>query len=93
MIEAPEQKREGYYFGAMDEEAIETLYKEATHYRKENKVTISYEKKSLKAHLKGADRAMARYCAIIGEDELKNGKLWVKDLEEKKEALVDFKAT
>jgi len=91
MIEVPKIKREGYYFGAMDEEAIETLYKEATHYRKENKVTISYEKKSLKAHLKGADRAMARYCAIIGGNELKNKKLWVKDLEEKKEILIDLK--
>jgi histidyl-tRNA synthetase len=91
MIEAPEIKRDGYYFGAMDEEAIKTLYKEASLYRKDNKVTISYEKKSLKAHLKGADRAMARYCAIIGEDELKNGKLWVKDLEEKREILVDLK--
>jgi len=91
MIEAPNQKREGYYFGAMDEEAIETLYKEAALYRKDNKVTISYEKKSLKAHLKGADRAMARYCAIIGEDELKNKKLWIKDLEQKSESLVDLK--
>jgi histidyl-tRNA synthetase len=75
----------------MDEEAIKTLYKEASLYRKDNKVTISYEKKSLKAHLKGADRAMARYCAIIGEDELKNGKLWVKDLKEKKESLIELK--
>jgi len=91
MIEAPSQKREGYYFGAMDEEAISTLYKEAALYRQDNKVTISYEKKSLKAHLKGADRAMARYCAIIGEDELKNKKLWIKDLEEKSETSVDLK--
>jgi len=92
MIEAPELKREGYYFGAMDEEAITTLYKEASFYRKDNKVTISYEKKSLKAHLKGADRAMARYCAIIGENELKEGKLWVKDLIKKSEVLIDIKS-
>ncbi len=92
MIEVPTEEREGYYFGAMDEEALSTLYKEATFYRKDEKVTISYEKKSLKAHLKGADRAMARYCAIIGEDELKNGKLWIKDLVEKKEELIKFKS-
>ena len=92
MIEVPETKREGYYFGAMDDEAIQTLYKEATFYRKDNKVTVSYEKKSLKAHLKGADRAMARYCAIIGENELKEGKLWVKDLVQKSELLVDLKS-
>jgi len=91
MIETPKQTREGYYFGAMDEEAIKTLYKEANHYRKDHKVIVSYDKKSLKAHLKAADREMARYCVVIGENELKDGKLWVKDLVEKKELLVDFK--
>ena len=90
MIEAPQNKREGYYFGAMDEEAINELYIQATHFRKEQKVNISYEKKSLKAHLKGADKANARYCAIIGENELKNKKLWIKDLELKEEKLIDF---
>jgi len=92
MIEAPLLQREGYYFGAMDEEAVKTLYKEATLYRKDNKVTISYEKRSLKAHLKAADKVMARYCAVIGENELKDGKLWVKDLEQKSESFLDFKS-
>ncbi len=90
MIEAPTQKREGYYFGAMDEEAIKELYIQAYHFRKDNHVNISYEKKSLKAHLKGADKANARYCAIIGENELKDKKLWIKDLELKEEKRIDF---
>ena len=90
MIESPKEKREGYYFGAMDEEAISELYIQATQFRKEEKVNISYEKKSLKAHLKGADKANARYCAIIGENELKDKKLWIKDLELKEEKLIDF---
>lgn len=91
MIEAPTSPREGYYFGALDEEAIETIYTQATIYRKEHKVTISHDKRTLKAHLKAADKSNARYCAIIGEDELKNNKLWIKDLEEKQESLVDCK--
>ncbi len=90
MIETPQTTREGYYFGAMDEEAINELFKQATQFRKEKKVNISYEKKSLKAHLKGADKANARYCAIIGENELKDKKLWIKDLELKEEKLIDF---
>jgi len=91
MIEVPSTPRQGYYFGAMDEEAIEIVYTQACIYRKEHKVTISHDKRSLKAHLKAADKSNARYCAIIGEDELKNNKIWIKDLEEKQESLVDCK--
>ena len=91
MIEVPMTKREGYYFGAIDEDAIEVIYTQATIFRKEHKVTISYDKKSLKAHLKAADKINVKYCAIIGEDELKADKIWIKDLEEKIESLVDCK--
>ena len=90
MIELPKTKRVGYYFGAMEDEAIEELYKQASYFRKKEKVTLSYDKKSLKAHLKGADKANSRYCVIIGENELKERKLWIKDLELKEEKLIDF---
>jgi len=87
MIELKEEQRKGYYFGALCEEAKERLFQEATTQRKSAKVLQNYEVKSLKAHLKGADKANARYCAILGEDELKNAQLWVKDLVEKTEEM------
>ena len=86
MIHLPEKPREGYYFGALSPEAQTALFKEAQATRKEHKVTLNYDVKSLKAHLKGADKAHARYCAIIGEDELKTGVVWIKDLVEKQES-------
>ncbi len=85
MIEVPQTSREGYYFGALCPQAIDTVFKVATKQRQSDKVTLSYEKKSLKAHLKAADRSNARYCAVIGEDELANQTIWIKDLEEKTE--------
>jgi histidyl-tRNA synthetase len=85
MIDLPKEKREGFYFGAIDERAKEKLYKKALQYRKDHKVILNYDIKSLKAHLKGADKANARYCAIIGEDELQKDKIWIKDLETKEE--------
>ncbi len=91
LITLPMKSRSGYYFGAMDEEAITTLYLQANKYRKEYPVTISYDKKSLKAHLKSADKINARYCAIIGENELKDKKIWIKDLEKKEERMEDFR--
>ncbi len=87
MIELEEDSREGYYFGALCEEAKEVLFREAYKQRSSDKVIQNYEVKSLKAHLKGADKANARYCAVLGEDELKNSILWVKDLVEKTEEM------
>jgi histidyl-tRNA synthetase len=90
LIEMPESKREGYYFGAMDEEAVELVISLAQAKRKSEKATVLYASKNLKNHLKNADKANARYCAIIGENEFKNNQIWVKDLEEKTETLIDL---
>jgi len=71
IIELPQKQRDGYYFGIMSEEAEDLILKVAKKYRKENKIILSYDIRSLKAHLKSADKANARFCAVIGEDELK----------------------
>lgn len=86
LIKMPELTREGYYFGAMDEEAISTVYKIGMKKRLNDKVTIGYKARNLKAHLKAADKADAQYCVILGENELNNGTLWVKDLLNKTES-------
>ncbi len=88
LVQMPEQAREGIYLGAMTEEAVETLFPIATAKRKETKVTLEYASKGFKSHMKGADKVSARYCVLIGEDELKNGTVWVKDLESKDERTV-----
>jgi histidyl-tRNA synthetase len=67
------------------------VYLQGSQYQKEHKVTISYETKSLKAHLKAANKIDARYCAVIGEDEIRANKIWIKDLKMKVEKLVDCK--
>ncbi len=88
LIKMPEASREGYYFGAMDEEAVPLILKVGQKKRQEEKSIIEYAPKGLKAHLKGADRIHARYCAVIGENELKEGKIWVKDLVLKEEKII-----
>ena len=85
MIEVPENDREGYYFGALCDKALEVVYTEADKKRLSDKVTMGYSIKSLKAHLKAADKANARFCAIIGEDELQEQVIWIKDLVSKNE--------
>lgn len=93
LIVMPESKREGYYIGAMDEEALPLVIQLAQKKRKTDKATLDYKAKNLKNHLKAADKMNARYCCIIGEDELKSETIWIKDLENKtdeKIARVDF---
>jgi histidyl-tRNA synthetase len=90
LVKMPKIKREGYYLGAMESEAIDMLFSLASKKRVKDKVTIEYSAKKLKAHLKGADRANARYCAVIGEDERANGTIWVKDLIKKEEKIVSI---
>jgi len=88
LIKMPELQRDGYYFGAMDEEAIDLIIATTQKRRQTDKAICEYKARNLKAHLKNADRVNARYCCVIGSNELENGTIWVKDLEEKSEKMV-----
>ena len=88
LIVMPEIFRDGYYFGAMDEEALELVIFLAQAKRKTDKATVSYKPRNLKTHLKNADKVNAKYCAIIGENEFRKQKIWVKNLEEKTEQII-----
>ncbi len=91
LIEMPQPKREGYYIGAMDDDSIELAIELGHKKRKSDKAVVEYKRKSLKNHLKGADKINARYCVVIGEDERNNGTVWVKDLQEKTEKVIPQK--
>ena len=88
LVQMPEIERKGYYLGAMEESSVDALFPLASKKRSTDKVTLEYSAKKLKAHLKGADKVNARYCAVIGEDEMKNGTIWIKDLIEKNETTI-----
>ena len=90
LVKVPEQKREGFYIAALCEEALDAVYKVVIEKRKNDKVVTQYEAKSLKNHLKQADKSEVRYFACIGEDELKNNTIWVKDLESKEEKIINI---
>ena len=92
LVQMPEASREGIYLGAMTEDAVEKLFPIATTKRKEIKVTVEYNAKGFKSHMKGADKVNARYVVLIGEDELKSGTVWVKDLESKEEQTIAVEA-
>lgn len=91
LIVMPEPVREGYYLGTMEAESLPLILKAAENFRKTDKAVVEYDAKSLKNHLKGADRINARYCAVIGENERLNNTIWIKDLVEQKESTISLK--
>ncbi len=84
-------KREGYYFGALNEKAFESLLLLAKKHRKKLKIILDYEIRSLKAHLKQADKKDALWCVCVGENELNDGTLWLKNLQTKEEKAINIK--
>jgi len=91
LIVMPEPQREGYYIGAMDEQAINLVVSLAHKKRKTDKVTIDYKAKNFKNHIKGADKVNAKYFCIIGSNEIDSGKMTIKNLENKEEKTIDIK--
>ncbi len=75
-----DNKREGIYMGALIPEAIPYIQKHARGVRKEQKVFVEPNVKSLKAHLKAADKGNFKTALIVGEDELKKGDFFIKEL-------------
>jgi histidyl-tRNA synthetase len=88
LVDMPEIAREGYYLGVMVPEALPVLLDLAARLRLNDRVALEYTSKGFKSHLKGADKANARYVVLIGEDEMKNGTVWLKDLQENREETV-----
>ncbi len=88
LVKMPEKEAEGYYMGAMTPDAIPSLLKLATKKRLTDKVTIEYNSKGFKSHMKGVDKANPKYAVLIGEDELKNETVWIKDIENKEERVI-----
>ena len=88
LIKMPEESREGYYFGAMDDEAVDTIVLLTQAKRATDKAVCDYKARNLKNHLKGADKMNAKYCCVIGTNEMNENTIWVKDLQNKTESII-----
>ncbi|NPB06204.1 MAG: histidine--tRNA ligase [Aquificae bacterium] len=82
LVKLPEKEKDVYFvvpFG--DKEVFTYALKVADALRREGKrVELSYRKGGLKKQLEFADRMGYRYAVIVGEDELKEGLVTLKDL-------------
>ena len=70
-----------FYMAALGEKAFEKAFKITDDLRKKGfTVQISASQKSLKAQLREADRLLAKYAFIFGEDELNKGIIILRDM-------------
>lgn len=88
LIVMPEEKREGYYIGVMDSENVDLAIKLTQQKRKTTKANCDYKAKNFKNLLKAADKMNARYCCVMGSNEIQTQTIVVKDLETKTEEVV-----
>lgn len=91
LVKVPNEKRAGFYMGALCQEALNEIFVLATKKRKSDRVNLDYSPRSLKAHLKQADKKNALFCVCIGEDELAKKIVWIKNLETKEERTLSYK--
>jgi len=90
LIKMPQEKREGYYIGVMDDENVELAIKLTQQKRKTDIAFCDYKAKNFKNLLKSADKMNAKYCCVMGSREIENGTIVVKNLDDKTEQTISI---
>jgi histidyl-tRNA synthetase len=88
LIELPKITAENLYIGAMCEEALDLVFKIVSTKRKNIKVSSDYKSRNFNKHLKNAQKIGATKIALIGENELKDNTIWIKDVLTKEEKTI-----
>ena len=90
-VNIPEERKVDLYICTMNEKAYEQAFKVARLLRKNNvKTEIDHLGRSVKAQFKYADKIKARFVGTIGEEELENGQISLKDMENGTQEKVSF---
>jgi histidyl-tRNA synthetase len=83
--------RRGVYLAVAQPSLLDEGFRLVQHLRERGVVTLmDYDSKSLKAQLREADKANCRFVAILGEAELKQRALALKDLAQGSQEAVGF---
>lgn len=90
LIIKKEEKEDTLYIGAMSEDAVDTVFSLVNKKRSSTKVITDYKKRSFSKHLNNASKQGATKVALIGENELKENTIWVKDLTTQEEATLNI---
>ncbi len=93
LVKMNETNEEVLYIGAMSDSALNTIVKLANKKRKNIKTVLEYTSRGFSKHFKIAEKKSATIVALVGEDELKNNTIYVKNIKTQEEnniSLEDF---
>jgi histidyl-tRNA synthetase len=90
LIVMKKQEEEVLYIGAMSQDAIDMVFSAVYNKRETMKVLTDYKVRGFSKHLNNAQKMGATKVALIGDDELENNTIWVKDFSTKEESKIDI---
>ena len=85
LVQMPQCNQDVVYLGALDEASLNTVIKMANQKRKTTKTLVEYTPRGFGKHFGIAEKLGANIVALIGENELKNGTIYVKNIATKEE--------
>jgi len=88
LIQMKESQNEVLYIGAMSEDAIDTVFNLVAKKRLETKVITDYKSRGFSKHLNNAQKQAATTVVLLGENELKDNTIWIKDLKSAEEKTI-----
>ncbi len=88
LIKIKSQNQELLYIGAMSEDALDIVFSTVFKKRKEQKVITDYKVRSFSKHLNNAQKQGATVVALIGDNELQNKTIWIKNITSKEEQTI-----
>ncbi|MCK9161346.1 MAG: histidine--tRNA ligase [Arcobacteraceae bacterium] len=91
LIKYQEKDEDIYYFGTMLQDGVDLIVLKAYDFRKKYKAIVEYSPKSFIKHLNSADKQGANIVVLIGEDEIKNSTVFIKNLKTKEEKSILYK--
>jgi len=90
LIKMKSNEEDLIYLGAMCDDAIDKVFKKANEKRKGTKTLVEYNSRNFNKHFKLATKQNATIIALIGEDELKNNTIWVKNIKTNEEVTMGY---
>ncbi|MFA9373919.1 MAG: histidine--tRNA ligase [Poseidonibacter sp.] len=85
LVKMKETKEDIVYMGALDEASLNTVLKAANSKRKTTKTLVEYTPRGFGKHFKLAEKVNANIVALIGEKELNEGTIYIKNIDSKEE--------
>lgn len=90
LVKIKEEKKDVIYLGALCEEALNTITVLASKKRKTHKTLIEYTPRNFAKHFKFAQKQKANIIALIGENELKENKIYIKNIDTQEERTISL---